>query len=597
MRVSTQLLDENGVQVWSRNFDRRLTDIFAIQSEIAVAVAEAVVPEITTRTPKLLPTNLDAYDHYLRGRDLVYQRQVGAAAEALERATELDPQFAPAYAELAIAGALGAMSIESAREAVDTALTLQPGLLRALAARGLILQDQHSPDWSASGAVLRRVLVQDPNMTDAIMWLAASLRNQGFDEDADELTARALRIDPLHPTLSRIAAQNAAERGEDQRAIAIARRVIESPENGSFYPYVSLFELHWARGRLVDAARVAREWTDKSARTDTFVNTCYCLLVWAHSLLGDRALTEYWFERSRREFPESWWTDFFEVFSLRWQGRYRDALSAAEAHFRQRFGKEDEAPVHRLAMLGVLEALAGDHSAAIERLSSLGDVQGMSGPGGVDAVQALAWAYAKTGQADRSEPLLLERQGTLFFHMHDVPYGYALNAALRGEDEQALDRLEAIIESGWRTYYVQHHDPRWGALRNDPRFQALMEKVKADVDRQRAELEAMEPHEAFAARSMTAFQRQPKAQTRRRGRWTPAGERSFQCSICRLVRDFSLVSPKARFSVVKWYFNRWQVPMPSMRAAMAQYLKSPSVNSASVSRVCRTGSACASRRP
>ncbi len=186
VRVSTQLLDENGVQLWSRTFDRRLTDIFAIQTEIAVAVAEAVVPEITIRTPELRPTNLDAYDHYLRGRDLVYQRRVDVAVEALRRATELDPQFAPAYAELAIALAIAQQPIESAREAADTALSLQPGLLRALAARGLILQMQRSPDWPASEAVLRRVLAQEPNMTDAIMWLANALGVQGFDEDADD---------------------------------------------------------------------------------------------------------------------------------------------------------------------------------------------------------------------------------------------------------------------------------------------------------------------------------------------------------------------------------------------------------------------------
>ena len=72
--------------------------------------------------------------------------------------------------------------------------------------------------------------------------------------------ARA-RLDPLHPTLSRNVVASLAERGEDRRAEEIARRVIESPENTSWHPYVALFRLYLSRGRLADAARMAREWT------------------------------------------------------------------------------------------------------------------------------------------------------------------------------------------------------------------------------------------------------------------------------------------------------------------------------------------------
>ena len=53
---------------------------------------------------------------------------------------------------------------------------------------------------------------------------------------------------------------------------------------------------------------------------------------------------------------------------------------------------------------------------------------------------------------------------------------------------------------GWRDYYVQHHDPRWAPLIDNPRYQALMAEVKADVDRQRAEVERMDAEEDFVAR-------------------------------------------------------------------------------------------------
>lgn len=511
VRVSTQLLDENGVQLWSRNFDRQLTDIFAIQSEIAGAVAEAVVPEVTAAVSEIHPTSPEAYDYYLRGRDLVYQREpVNDAVEALERAIELDPQFAPAWAELAIALMFGGIPerVARAKEAVETALTLQPGLLRAQAALALYLQSQHPPDWTASEAVLRRVLAQDPSMSDALNWLHISLRAQGQEEESNEVLFRAVRLDPLHPALASNAFNQAVDTGLDRRAITIARRLIDNPGNSSSQPYVDLFNLYSGRGRLVDTVRVARERTGDAARSEKLDYYCYCLLTWAYSMLGDWDLVGYWRERSYRDFPDSWFPGFFNVLTLRWQGRIRDALkiaklNAADEQYRQQFG--EQARLH----IGILEALAGDHASAIESLAPLVDAGVLTDYFREDAIQALAWAYMNSGQSERAEPLLaqleeeygqLKEVGSLRYQTKHLLHTYALNAALRGETGQALDRLEDIIGWGWRLIHLYEQDPRWDVLRDHPRFRALVAQVKADVDRQRAELESTESHEAFVAR-------------------------------------------------------------------------------------------------
>ena len=70
---------------------------------------------------------------------------------------------------------------------------------------------------------------------------------------------------------------------------------------------------------------------------------------------------------------------------------------------------------------------------------------------------------------------------------------------LRGDIEQALDGLEQAIQAGWRAYYLQEHDPYWASVANDPRYRALMAKVKADVDRQRDEVQRLNPTEEFLA--------------------------------------------------------------------------------------------------
>jgi hypothetical protein len=68
-----------------------------------------------------------------------------------------------------------------------------------------------------------------------------------------------------------------------------------------------------------------------------------------------------------------------------------------------------------------------------------------------------------------------------------------------GNDDLALERLEQAVEAGWRQYYINMHDPRWSTLTDDPRYQALMAEVKADVDRQRAEVERIDAQEDFPA--------------------------------------------------------------------------------------------------
>lgn len=518
VRVSTQLLNENGVQVWSQNFDRRLEDIFDIQTQIAAAVAEAVLTQLSPRVLEPTATRLDAYELYLKGRDLVYARTRGQEAiDILQRAVELDPRYAPAHAELAIALALSGLSpeLEIAREAVDAALALSPNLLRALAARGLILLQQRPHDPVSAETVLRRVLAQEPSMIDAALWLANALAMQGLKEEAVEVWLRAHRLDPMHPTLSRNVIDSLSESGEDRRAEAVARRVIESPANASWQPYVALYDLYRSRGRLADAARVARKWNEDAARLDRLVNECYCLLISAHANLGDEAAADYWLDRSRRDFPGQHWNDLFEVVHvLRGRGRYDAAAASWNEYLHQNFGQADQFPIAGLARLGSLTSLAGDHEAAIESLEPLLGAPEADGLVGLEMKQALAWAYLNTGQAERAGPLLealeqefeaLQTEDTLLFQVAlplqvDSTHGYALNAALRGENERALDRLEEVIGAGWNRYYAYHHDPRWGSLRADERFKSLMARAKADADRQRAELELTEPMEKFIAR-------------------------------------------------------------------------------------------------
>src|SRR6266566_399378 len=156
VRVNVQLIKAaNDSHLWADTYDRRLTDIFSVESEVAKAIADQLRAKMTGEEEQVIaakPTdNPEAYDAYLRG--LAYTLKAGAndpvnalgAQKYLKEAVRLDPKFALAWALLSYVDALGYLTHnlqptvalrEEARQAAQTALTLQPNLGEAILAKG-----------------------------------------------------------------------------------------------------------------------------------------------------------------------------------------------------------------------------------------------------------------------------------------------------------------------------------------------------------------------------------------------------------------------------------------------------------------------------
>ena len=155
VRVNVQLIKAaNDSHLWADTFDRKLTDIFSVESEVAKAIAEQLRAKLTGREAQVIaakPTdNVEAYDAYLRG--LAYSLKAGttpanslAAQKYLREAVRLDPKFALAWALLSQVDASGYLTQtlqrtvplrEEARQAAETALSLQPNLGEAVMAKG-----------------------------------------------------------------------------------------------------------------------------------------------------------------------------------------------------------------------------------------------------------------------------------------------------------------------------------------------------------------------------------------------------------------------------------------------------------------------------
>ena len=155
VRVNVQLINaSNDAHMWGETFDRKLTDIFSVESEVAKAIADQLRAKLTGQEEQVIaakPTdNVEAYDAYLRGLAYNLKAQTTpanslGAQKYLREAVRLDPKFALAWALLSWIDAAGYRSTvlqptvalrEEARQAAETALTLQPNLGEAVLAKG-----------------------------------------------------------------------------------------------------------------------------------------------------------------------------------------------------------------------------------------------------------------------------------------------------------------------------------------------------------------------------------------------------------------------------------------------------------------------------
>ncbi|MCZ6560150.1 MAG: hypothetical protein O6931_04595, partial [Gammaproteobacteria bacterium] len=271
VRVTAQLVDESGFQLWSETFDRKLEGIFAIQTEIANRVASVLVKEIVTSGAQSIAsttTNMDAYNAYLLGRAFVHRRTPGwqKRAEAEFRsAIDLDPDYAPPYAGLAIATMMGSSAegfVEAqalAQEAIDHALGLDPELAEAHAAQGLLLlKKRRDPNPAAAEAALRRALLSDPNLVDAHSWLANALGVQGRGDESHAAMDRGLEIDPLNPVILLNVANRFQWNGDFRRTEQLLLRLMDLPEPPGI-AYWGLHNLYEHFGRYVEVHQWAKK--------------------------------------------------------------------------------------------------------------------------------------------------------------------------------------------------------------------------------------------------------------------------------------------------------------------------------------------------
>ena len=488
VRIDVQLVSAtDGYQVWAESFERRLDDVFQLQTEVACAVITAVRPRAAKAArprPEAATENFDAYNLYLLGRHHFHKRTEIALRRAMDcfkQAIAHDPAYALAYAGLADAYSLASTgyygelpvteAIANALPAALQAVDLAPTLAEAHASLGLVRQTQG--DYVAAERELERAIELNPGYTMAHVWRGLTLTSQGRYRDAATHMRNAYRLDPLSPIINANVGFDALRFGEHAEAEARFAAAMEI-DPGFQVPYSGMSRLQVARGSIDEALR----WIDQAIER-----------------APGRA-----FYLARR------------ALLLAQLGRTDEAVAAVEAACCNPAGNRFEADLvvglrvvtgHRAA-LAKIAASQGGCIWSVEQRAQAGIAAGNlpaalgayaeDPPDPRQSINDLindewVWrlphvvnhAHLKLAAGDEGgrDSLLeliarTEELRAAGIVNADALYWVASARAVLGESERALATLDEAVQHGWRHAWWARHDWNWSALSDDSRFLELL---------------------------------------------------------------------------------------------------------------------------
>ena len=350
VRIAARLTRaDTGEQLWSENYTRNLKDVFAVQTELAQTIvgqlsgqltngaADPVIQAQVQAAEKGSTRNVEAHQYYLQGRfysGRFSEKSAGEALAAYQRAVELDPSFALAWAGLAQihlwyckwspeAGRTGFDThLAGAREATARALSLEPNLPEALLARSEV--QQFDSDWNGAAETLRTALTLAP-ANPALLIAAGSLAMAKEDTVRGiALYREAVALDPVNPQARGFLAYNLAATGRSAEAQAEYPRVVElNPAapwahaglglsfllEGKFDEAVASAQdeaAEWGRPLIVALARWGQKRIPEADAalaqlTDGFADTAAYQIAEVHAYREDKDRAFEWLERARRQ--------------------------------------------------------------------------------------------------------------------------------------------------------------------------------------------------------------------------------------------------------------------------------------------------------
>ena len=466
VRVNVQLINaENDEHIWAEDYDRDLTDVFAIQTDLAQKITSALQAKLSpsekTRIDRRPTENPDAYLLFIQAHDYATRpemfRDTSLKAEQLfEQATKLDPNFAAAFAGLSMVESWAYHTFdptpprrEKARAAANEALRLQPDLPEAHLALGFSYYygDRDYERALAEFDVAKRGL---PNEAQAYMAIGAIQRRQGKWAESTANLEKAAALDPKNGSLLlNLAFSYMATRNYDAADKILDRGIEAAPQ--------SFFE------------RALKGWLAIIRKGDFAVaEKALALVPPGIDPDGLVTLIRAWVLTLQRKFPE--------------------ALQLVHQFPGKTLTGRSSAPCPTLFLEGELYWYQGDKvkaQAAFETARIVAEQLVQESPDDAARHGQLGMVLAGLGRKEeaikegkRAVELLPEAQDAL--DGPEVAVVLAQIYAWTGEHDRAFELLDHLLQvPSSLTVPILKLDPVWDALRNDPRFHALIDKYVA----------------------------------------------------------------------------------------------------------------------
>ncbi len=472
VRVNVHLVNtQTGSQLWAETYDRKLSDIFGVESEIAKRIAESLQAKLTGREEQALaanPTNnSDAYDAYLRG--LALEAQSNYSSDALFKAIDfydlavrLDPNFTLAWARLSGAHALlyfnrgeaTAARRDAAKAALEQAQKLQPNSPETLLFLGYY-QYWVLHDYGRAKATFERVSKMLPGNSEVSYALGAIARREGHWDESLAYWERGLALDPRNTALLTEVAFSYAALRQFPTAMRLYDRALDVLPN-ELYLMASKASIDQAEGNLQEAAKLLAQ---VSAQTNS-----------------DMAVR-------------------VKLAQLRLERQQAEATRLVQRRQAQLHSASPMDKGIKQGALALIYRVAGDTAsakAAAEQSRNTLEPISKEQPDNAFAAAALAVIYAMLDEKDLALKEA-ERAITLVPSSKDRLSGpgfeenLALVEMIIGENSRAISILTRLLQTpygGWLyspapiTRALLRLDPIWDPLRSDPAFQKLCEETQ-----------------------------------------------------------------------------------------------------------------------
>ena len=507
IRLTAQLINvADGYHIWSETYDRKLDDVFAIQDEIASAIATALVDSFAglDSKPAARTSNLAAFEAYRTGRLHWWRRspdELHKAITLFAKALEHDPTYAPAYAAMADSWLLlsmyGNMTIMKATERampmIEKALEIDPESAEGFAALGLARLQIGQRD--AAESAFRQAVKLDENYIPAYLWLGSLLAELGRLPEERQILQQAMVIDPLNELLAVNFAGNLTRQGDYPAGKALLQDLLAlKPDSATLLRIISGFASQ--SGDLIDAWKYATASYELEPESPVVIET----MAGAWGSIGVAENAEQLLLHGLEIASENAGMRGSYLYILLKQGRLEEADRLIQEQYGDSVeGLPEQLQQYYFVQKSLISLVRGDKVAAgdlLERAIGEDSDQAWNGM----QMTILTMSSALLGESGNTE-LASQRLGDAERGIRRARINGLDNSgihymesgiyALKGNSSAALNSLQLAYDRGFRQIWILEQDLRLDSLREEPQFVAIMQQIERDIAAARSEVETL----------------------------------------------------------------------------------------------------------